>query len=153
MSPRSLGRTAAALVVATVTAATLATAAVAPAAARTADDGTPANGTAPHTGTAATGAAPADASAAASAAAPSLAVPGRYRGEVVARTGLILRDKPTRASRDIGELPYGAIVRIFCKVEGGSVDGNDHWYLLADGSYAWASARYIRSLDEIPHWC
>ncbi|MFJ2175124.1 SH3 domain-containing protein [Streptomyces sp. NPDC087851] len=152
MPPRSLRRTAAALVVATVTAATLATA-VAPAVARTADDGAPATGTAP-TGTAATGtAASASASTGTAAADSPRAVPGRYRGEVVARTGLILRDKPTRASRDIGELPYGAIVRIFCKVEGGSVDGNDHWYLLADGSYAWASARYIRSLDEIPHWC
>ncbi|MFI6700696.1 SH3 domain-containing protein [Streptomyces sp. NPDC050509] len=143
MPPRSLRRTAAALVVATVTAATLATA-VAPAVARTADDGAPATGTA-ATGTgASTGTAAADS--------PRV-VPGRYRGEVVARAGLILRDKPTRAGRDIGELPYGTIVRIFCKVEGGSVDGNDHWYLLADGSYAWASARYIRSLDEIPHWC
>ncbi|MEE1804593.1 SH3 domain-containing protein [Streptomyces sp. JV176] len=150
MPPRSLRRTAAALVVATVTTATLATA-VAPAVARTADDGAPATGTAP-TGTAATGTA-ASASTGTAAADSPRAVPGRYRGEVVARTGLILRDKPTRASRDIGELPYGAIVRIFCKVEGGSVDGNDHWYLLADGSYAWASARYIRSLDEIPHWC
>ncbi|MFJ7997874.1 SH3 domain-containing protein [Streptomyces sp. NPDC096310] len=133
MSPRSLCRTAAALLVTAVTAATLATTAAAPAAARTAGDGP-----------AAAAPAPADS---------SHAVPGRYRGEVVARNGLILRDKPTRASRAIGELPYGAIVRIFCKVEGGSVDGNDHWYLLADGSYAWASARYIRSLDEIPHWC
>ncbi|MFE3599037.1 SH3 domain-containing protein [Streptomyces sp. NPDC059096] len=133
MSPRSLGRTAVALLVTTVTAATLAATAAVPAAARTAGDEP-----------AATAPAAADA---------PRAVPGRYRGEVVAKTGLILRDKPTRASRDIGELPYGAIVRIFCKVEGGSVDGNDHWYLLADGSYAWASARYIRSLDEIPHWC
>lgn len=163
MPVRSLGRTAAALAVTAVAAATLATAAVVPAAAAPPAPGTSATEPKDHTKPAAMptpepaattpaatkpGTKPADDTAPGDA-----AVPARYRGKVVAKTGLLLRDKPTRSSRVVGELEYGDIVRIFCRVEGGNVDGNNRWYLLADGSWAWASAKYIRSLGETPHWC
>ncbi|MFB7273134.1 SH3 domain-containing protein [Streptomyces sp. NPDC056244] len=155
MPVRSLGRTAAALAVTAVAAATLATAAVVPAAAAPPAPGTSATEPKDHTKPAAmptpepvTTKPPGD-----TAPGTDAAVPARYRGKVTAKTGLLLRDKPTRSSRVVGELEYGDIVRIFCRVEGGSVDGNNRWYLLADGSWAWASAKYIRSLGETPHWC
>ncbi|MGW7050779.1 SH3 domain-containing protein [Streptomyces sp. NPDC054887] len=76
-----------------------------------------------------------------------------YKGRVIAKSGLLLRDKPTRASRVIGSKPYGAIVHIFCKTRGGSVHGNDRWYLLTDGTWAWGSAHYIANIGAVPRWC
>ncbi|OEJ25028.1 hypothetical protein AS594_11565 [Streptomyces agglomeratus] len=76
-----------------------------------------------------------------------------YKGRVIARSGLLLRDKPTRSSRVIGSKPYGAIVHIFCKTRGGSVHGNDRWYLLTDGTWAWGSAHYIANIGAAPRWC
>ncbi|MFJ2111313.1 SH3 domain-containing protein [Streptomyces sp. NPDC087850] len=137
MPVRSLGRTAAALVVSAVTAATLATAVVAPAtAAPKAADPTP--------------------TVADQAPAPddtSHHSVGRYRGEVIAKTGLNLHDKPYRSARIVGSLEYGTIVRIFCRVSSDPVDNTSQWYLLADGSWAWATARYIRDLGAEPHEC
>ncbi|WP_046503259.1 SH3 domain-containing protein [Streptomyces odonnellii] len=160
MLVRSLGRTAVALAVTAVTAATLATAAVAPAAAVPLTTSPSATEPEDHTKPAAMPTPepvatkpPATKPADDTAPAKDAAVPARYRGKIVARTGLLLRDKPTRSSRVVGELEYGDIVRIFCRVEGGYVDGNNRWYLLADGSWAWGSAKYIRSLGETPHWC
>ncbi|QXE34738.1 SH3 domain-containing protein [Streptomyces sp. GMY02] len=155
MLVRSLGRTAVALAVTAVTAATLATAAVAPAAAAPLTTSPSAAEPEDHTKPAAMPTPEPAASKPAPKPAPGTdaAVPARYRGKVVARTGLLLRDKPTRSSRVVGELEYGEIVRIFCRVEGGDVEGNNRWYLLADGSWAWGSAKYIRSLGDTPHWC
>ncbi|MGW2279661.1 SH3 domain-containing protein [Streptomyces sp. NPDC001770] len=76
-----------------------------------------------------------------------------YRGRVVARPSLLLRDRPTRSSRIVGEVPYGTIVDIFCKTRGDDVDGNDRWYLLANGTWAWGSARYIENIGAAPDWC
>lgn len=75
-------------------------------------------------------------------------------GRVTARAGLKLRDKPTRASRIIRVEPYGATVHIFCKSRGDHVEGNDHWYLLTDGTWAWGSAQYIVPKNgHTPRWC
>ncbi|MEU4351648.1 SH3 domain-containing protein [Streptomyces sp. NPDC023838] len=76
-----------------------------------------------------------------------------YKGRVTARSGLLLRDKPTRSSRIVGTAPYNSIVHIFCKTRGGSVDGNNRWYLLMDGTWAWGSALYIDNIGAVPRWC
>lgn len=76
-----------------------------------------------------------------------------YKGRVIAKTGLLLRDKPTRGSRVIGSAAYGQIVHIFCKTQGDNVNGNDRWYLLTDGTWAWGSAAYIDNIGQAPRWC
>ncbi|QNE74953.1 SH3 domain-containing protein [Streptomyces finlayi] len=76
-----------------------------------------------------------------------------YLGRVTARTGLLLRDRPTRSSRIVGQVPYNAVVHIFCKTTGDNVDGNNRWYLLTDGTWAWGSARYIANIGTAPRWC
>jgi hypothetical protein len=47
----------------------------------------------------------------------------------------------------------GDHVRIYCKTRGESVQGNRNWYLLADGTWAWGSARYIETVGRSPRWC
>jgi hypothetical protein len=79
--------------------------------------------------------------------------PQHTEGRVTAKSGLRLRDKPTRSSRIIRTEPYGATVHIFCKTTGDHVEGNDHWYLLTDGTWAWGSAQYIVPLGHAPRWC
>ncbi|MGP3635324.1 SH3 domain-containing protein, partial [Streptomyces sp. 24-1644] len=86
-------------------------------------------------------------------AAAAAADQGDYRGRVTATTGLLLRDRPTRSSRIVGKVPYGAVVNIFCKTTGDNVDGNNRWYLLTDGTWAWGSARYIANIGTAPRWC
>lgn len=76
-----------------------------------------------------------------------------YLGKVTARTGLLLRDKPTRSSRVVRSEPYGALVHIFCRTRGGNVNGNTSWYLLTDGTWAWGSAAYIANIGAVPRWC
>jgi hypothetical protein len=76
-----------------------------------------------------------------------------YKGEVTARDGLILRDRPTRSSRILGLKKYGATVNIFCSIRGEDVVGNDTWYLLTDGTWAWGAARYIRIIGAVPAAC
>ncbi|GAA2932313.1 SH3 domain-containing protein [Streptomyces enissocaesilis] len=76
-----------------------------------------------------------------------------YKGRVTAKSGLLLRDKPTRGSRVVGSRPYGAVVRIFCKTHGENVHGDSHWYLLTDGTWAWGSARYIADIGPAPRTC
>jgi uncharacterized protein YgiM (DUF1202 family) len=78
---------------------------------------------------------------------------GQYKGRVVARSGLYLRDKPTRGSRVIRVAKYGSVVHIFCKTRGDNVGGNDRWYLLTDGTWAWGAARYIENIGAAPRWC
>ncbi|WP_329455665.1 SH3 domain-containing protein [Streptomyces sp. NBC_01497] len=76
-----------------------------------------------------------------------------YKGRVIARGGLYLRDKPTRSSRVIGFARYGTVVHIFCKTRGDNVAGDNRWYLLTDGTWAWGSARYIENIGAAPRWC
>ncbi|MFD9630696.1 SH3 domain-containing protein [Streptomyces violascens] len=76
-----------------------------------------------------------------------------YTGRVTAKSGLLLRDRPTRSSRIVGAAAYGSIVHIFCRTGGDRVNGNDHWYLLTDGTWAWASAYYIDNIGAVPRWC
>ncbi|MGW5940898.1 hypothetical protein ACWIG3_30220 [Streptomyces celluloflavus] len=78
---------------------------------------------------------------------------GHFRGRVVARDGLLVRSGPSEHHRVVGHNRYGRIVRIECKVTGEKVRGNRRWYKLADGRYAWSSARFIVNLGEPPHWC
>jgi hypothetical protein len=74
------------------------------------------------------------------------------KGEVIARTGLILRSAPTRGGAIVRVARYGEIVKIYCRSEGQSVSGNRQWYLLVDGSWAWGSARYIEAY-KTPRLC
>ncbi|MFF8441575.1 SH3 domain-containing protein [Streptomyces californicus] len=76
-----------------------------------------------------------------------------YKGRVIAKPYLLLRDKPTRSSRVVGSVDYGTVVSIFCKTKGDNVDGNNRWYLLSDGTWAWGSARYIENIGSAPQWC
>ncbi|MEW1610866.1 MULTISPECIES: SH3 domain-containing protein [unclassified Streptomyces] len=76
-----------------------------------------------------------------------------YRGRVVAKPNLLLRDRPYRSSRVVGSVKYGTVVNIFCKTKGDNIDGNNRWYLLTDGTWAWGSARYIENIGTAPHWC
>ncbi|GHF19459.1 SH3 domain-containing protein [Streptomyces fumanus] len=78
--------------------------------------------------------------------------PARYRGVVTAGT-LALRSGPDRGSEVIRYAHRGETVRIYCKTGGETVDGNPLWYLLADGTWAWGSARYIDNIGPAPHWC
>lgn len=91
--------------------------------------------------------------AAAGPAAAEQSVHDGYKGRVTAKSGLLLRDKPTRSSRVVGIARYGSIVHIFCKTRGSSVEGNNRWYLLMDGTWAWGSAQYIDNIGPAPRWC
>ncbi|MEV5907415.1 SH3 domain-containing protein [Streptomyces chartreusis] len=73
------------------------------------------------------------------------------RGRVTA-SSLLLRSAPNRGSQVIRVVHQGDIVRIFCRTQGESVQGNRFWYLLADGTWAWGSARYIET-RHTPRWC
>lgn len=95
----------------------------------------------------------AEAAEAAAEATEAGSAPRQYKGRVIARTGLLLRDRPTRSSRVIGSAAYGSIVHIFCKTPGDNVNGNDRWYLLTDGTWAWGSAAYIENIGKAPRWC
>lgn len=76
-----------------------------------------------------------------------------YKGRVIAKSGLLLRDAPTRGAKVVRSEPYRAIVPIFCKTSGDSVGGNSYWYLLTDGTWAWGSAKYIQNIGAVPRWC
>ncbi|GHH81899.1 hypothetical protein GCM10018793_40390 [Streptomyces sulfonofaciens] len=91
--------------------------------------------------------------AAATAGAPESGAERTYQGRVTARTGLLLRDAPNRGGTVVGSEPYNAIVTIYCRTRGENVDGNDRWYLLADGTWAWGAARYIANIGDPPPWC
>lgn len=76
-----------------------------------------------------------------------------YKGRVVSPIGLLVRSGPSTGYRVIGSLGYGSIVSIECKVRGEWINGNNRWYKLADGRWAWASARYIANIGPAPRWC
>ncbi|MFZ3559811.1 SH3 domain-containing protein [Streptomyces sp. BH055] len=79
--------------------------------------------------------------------------PPVYKGRVIAKSGLLLRDAPTRGAKVVRSEPYRAIVPIFCKTSGDSIGGNSYWYLLTDGTWAWGSAKYIQNIGAVPRWC
>ncbi|MEV6947787.1 SH3 domain-containing protein [Streptomyces sp. NPDC051172] len=75
------------------------------------------------------------------------------RGVVTAET-LLLRSAPNRGSQVIRVAHRGERVSIFCKTPGQSVDGDNIWYLLPDGTWAWGAARFIEVIGhEQPRWC
>ncbi|WP_030549295.1 SH3 domain-containing protein [Streptomyces albus] len=76
-----------------------------------------------------------------------------YKGKIIAHSGLLLRSAPNKGGHVVGSKPYGAIVKIKCKVKGQNIDGNNRWYVLKDGHYAFASARYIKNIGPAPRWC
>ncbi|MFI0237463.1 SH3 domain-containing protein [Streptomyces sp. NPDC016845] len=76
-----------------------------------------------------------------------------YKGRVTAKSGLLLRDSPTRGSKVVRSEPYRAIVHINCKTSGQDVGGNRLWYLLTDGTWAWGAAKYIDNIGAAPRWC
>ncbi|WP_055697527.1 SH3 domain-containing protein [Streptomyces silaceus] len=79
--------------------------------------------------------------------------PPVYKGRVTAKSGLLLRDAPTRGSKVIRSEPYGKVVTIYCKTTGDHVGGNNLWYLLTDGTWAWGAAHYIANIGAAPRWC
>ncbi|WP_406178957.1 SH3 domain-containing protein [Streptomyces canus] len=78
--------------------------------------------------------------------------PRLSRGIVTAGS-LALRSAPNRGGQIIRWADRGEVVSIFCKTNGQSVQGNRQWYLLTDGTWAWGSARYIRTIGTAPRWC
>ncbi|MFD4999399.1 SH3 domain-containing protein [Streptomyces buecherae] len=77
----------------------------------------------------------------------------RYKGRVIAKSGLLIRSGPSQKHKVVGALPYGTVVNIVCKVNGQNIDGNPRWYLLSNGKWAWGAARYIVNIGAAPHWC
>ncbi|MGW4562222.1 SH3 domain-containing protein [Streptomyces sp. NPDC004561] len=73
-------------------------------------------------------------------------------GVVTIRGGMWLRDRPGRGRR-VRFVRRGQLVEIFCRARGEFVGGNPFWYLLADGTWAWGPARFIRVLGPAPRWC
>lgn len=151
MATRSLGLRATTLAAATLTAAAALSAL--PASAATAQTPPAAGHAAPaQAGTAATAPGAATTHGTGTTAGTDAAA-REYKGRVIARSGLYLRDRPTRGSRVIRVAAYKSIVHIFCKTRGDNVGGNDRWYLLTDGTWAWGAARYIENIGAAPRWC
>ncbi|MGW2832066.1 SH3 domain-containing protein [Streptomyces sp. NPDC001286] len=78
--------------------------------------------------------------------------PRLYRG-VVTASELFLRSAPNRGSQVIRVAHRGERVSIFCKTTGQNIQGNNLWYLLTDGTWAWGAARYIDTIGPTPRWC
>jgi len=78
--------------------------------------------------------------------------PRLYKG-VVTASALALRSRPDRGGQIIRWADKGEVVTIFCKTNGQNIQGNRHWYLLTDGTWAWGSARYIKDIGPSPRWC
>lgn len=79
--------------------------------------------------------------------------PRVYKGRVIAKGGLLLRTSPHRGSKVIRSVPYGKVVSIYCKTTGDHVSGNNRWYLLTNGTWAWGAAHYISNIGPAPRWC
>ena len=80
---------------------------------------------------------------------------GKYKGRVIAKTGLNVRKAPNTGSPVVDTLPYNAVVHIKCKVDSEPVGNNPRWYKLQDGTYVdgWSAARYISNIGPAPHRC
>lgn len=79
--------------------------------------------------------------------------PRVYKGRVIAKSGLLLRTSPHRGAKAIRSVPYGKVVSIYCKTTGDHVSGNNRWYLLTNGTWAWGAAHYIANIGPAPRWC
>lgn len=79
--------------------------------------------------------------------------PRTYKGRVIAKSGLLLRTSPHRGAKVIRSVPYGKVVNIYCKTTGDHVSGNNRWYLLTNGTWAWGAAHYISNIGPAPRWC
>ncbi|MFJ2649455.1 SH3 domain-containing protein [Streptomyces sp. NPDC087420] len=78
-----------------------------------------------------------------------------YQGRITVRPGVLVRRDPSLDSPPIGSIPYGAVVEIVCKVNGGNVQGNYIWYRLRDGGWVparWVSVGGIEDFNPVP-WC
>lgn len=73
------------------------------------------------------------------------------KGRVVSRTSLLIRQKPTTQSKQLGSFPSGAVIALHCKKVGQNVDGNKLWYLLGNGKPGWVSARYVQNLSPVAY--
>ncbi|MFD9636441.1 hypothetical protein [Streptomyces violascens] len=72
-------------------------------------------------------------------------------GQVISRSGELVRAHPTTSSTKLGAYPTKAQVRIKCKVRGQNVNGNDIWYRLLNRE-GWMSARYVINYHYV-RWC
>ncbi|MER5809436.1 SH3 domain-containing protein [Streptomyces sp. NPDC002033] len=68
---------------------------------------------------------------------------------VTSGQGLGVRSGPGTDHEKTDKIPNGTVVKLQCKVNGQTVDGNAIWYKLADGS-GWIAARYAQNLNKIP---
>lgn len=76
---------------------------------------------------------------------------GQFDGRVVAESGLHVRAEPATDASSLAILADGTSLRITCKVQGESVDGNAWWYQI--GTSRWVSARYVTNIGSPPSWC
>ena len=74
-----------------------------------------------------------------------------YGAKAVKKPSVNLRQAPTNKSKIVGSLTYGTQVRVLCKVNGPTVDGNRRWYQLQDGR--WVTARYMQNVGDAPQLC
>ncbi|MCF6524250.1 SH3 domain-containing protein [Streptomyces sp. JJ36] len=79
----------------------------------------------------------------------------KFKGQVIARSGLNVRSGPSTRFRIVDTIPFGTIVGIKCKVNGQVIDGNPRWYKLDDGRFVdgFSAARYIRNIGPAPTFC
>lgn len=76
---------------------------------------------------------------------------GEFDGQVVAQSGLNVRSEPSTDSETLATLTNGTELRISCKAEGETIEGDSTWYKL--GFQRWVSARYVADLGPEPAWC
>lgn len=73
-------------------------------------------------------------------------------GTVISRSGVNIRQHPTRNSRVVGFLRHHQRVSLACKTRSQNVGGNRIWYKLRGYNHNWVSARYVKS-DSSPRQC
>ncbi|MBB1245047.1 SH3 domain-containing protein [Streptomyces durbertensis] len=71
-------------------------------------------------------------------------------GKVVAKSGVNIRAYPSVKARKLGAYPYGAKIKLRCKVKRQLVHGNPYWYKL-DTRSGWVSARWVKNLNHVPY--
>lgn len=88
---------------------------------------------------------------------PEYAAEPVYRGKTT--TNVAVRLHPTQASERLVTIKKNRRIKIFCKYNGPSVDGNKRWYMFALGlssnSYRWSyiAARYVENVGTVPRFC
>ncbi|MFS8197632.1 SH3 domain-containing protein [Streptomyces sp. CWNU-52B] len=75
-----------------------------------------------------------------------------YKGRVIARPAVNVRQNPNTSRPPVRSIPYGTVVELKCKANGEVVDGNPRWYLLKDKS-GWVAARWIENITAAPGPC